>query len=82
MKDAYVDFKDKDGFRGKKGYSRVVDMAEIEKNGWSLNVTMYVSREEEIEEIDTDAVWKEIKEIEKQLAEKEKKIEGYLKEIK
>jgi hypothetical protein len=43
---------------------------------------MYVSREEEIEEIDTDAVWKEIKEIEKQLAEKEKKIEGYLKEIK
>jgi hypothetical protein len=32
-------------------------MAEIEKNGWSLNVTRYVFREE-------------------------KKIEGYLKEIK
>jgi type I restriction enzyme M protein len=82
IKEAYVDFKEKDGFRGKKGYSRVVDISEIEKNGWSLNVTMYVSREEEIEEIDTDAVWKEIKEIEKKLGEKEKKIEGYLKEIK
>lgn len=69
-------------FSNKKEFSRAIAKSEIEKNGWLLNVTMYVSKEEEVEDIDIPAVWDEIKGLDKQLAEKEKKIEGYLKEIK
>ncbi len=82
IKGYYGEFINNDGYRGKKGVSRVVSISEIENNGWSLNVTMYCSKEEEIEDIDTDKVWKEIKGLEKELTLKEKKIEGYLNEIK
>ncbi len=66
----------------KRNVFRVVDLSEIEKNDWSLNVTLYCAKEEEIEEIDLHATWNEIKTLGKELQDKEKKIEGYLKEIK
>lgn len=72
---AYNDFKDE------KGFSRVVNLEEIKKNDYNLNVSLYVFPEEEIEEIDIEKEWEELKKIEEEEKEVNKKIEGFLKEI-
>ncbi|MDO8885971.1 type I restriction-modification system subunit M [Candidatus Oleimmundimicrobium sp.] len=74
--EAYREFSDGDGF------SRVVSLEEIKENDYNLNVTLYVFPEEEIEEIDVDKEWDELKILEGELAEVENKIEGYLEELK
>jgi len=71
-----------DEFSETEGFSRAVDLKEIEENDFNLNVTLYVYPEEEVEEIDIDKEWKELLGIEKEILNVEKKIEGYLKEIK
>ena len=58
-----------------------MDTDEIIENDYSLNVTLYVFPEEEIEEIDIDKEWKDLKQLERELAEVDKKIEGYLDEL-
>ena len=71
-------------FRAKKAvekYSCLASFAEIEENEFNLNIPRYVDTFEEEEEIDIVAVQKEIDEIEKELAETRKKMEGYLKEL-
>jgi len=73
--DAYDNFKEEDGF------SRVVEMPEIEENEFNLNVSLYVFPEEEQEDIDVQKEWKELKELEKQRGELDKKIEKFLKEV-
>ena len=47
-----------------------------------MNVTLYVYPEEEVEYIDFMKEWEELKKIEKEEIEVDKKIEGFLKEIK
>jgi len=74
--DAYRSFEDVDGF------ARVVSLDEIRENDYNLNVTLYVFPREEVEEIDVGREWKELHRIEHELADVEKRIEGYLREIK
>lgn len=60
------------------GFSRAVEIEKIEENDFNLNVTLYVFPEEEIEEIDVENEWKELRELEGELALIEDRIEGYL----
>jgi type I restriction enzyme M protein len=73
--DVYENFKEVEGF------SRIVDVKEIEENDFNLNVTLYVFPEEEIEEINIPKEREELRMIEKSLMETEKKLDGYLKEL-
>jgi len=68
-------------YRNEEGFSRAVDHKEIEENEYNLNVTLYVYPEEEIEEIDVMQEWEELKVIDNEIGDVEKKIEGYLAEI-
>jgi len=72
---AYKKFEESDGF------SKAVEIEKIKENDYNLNVTLYVFPEEEVEEIDVAKEWKELRQVEKELLEVEKKIEGYLKEL-
>ena len=72
---AYKEFCDMEGF------AKVVGIDEIKENDYNLNVTLYVFPEEEVEEIDVEKEWGELKEIEHELAEINQKIEGYLREL-
>jgi type I restriction enzyme M protein len=74
--EAYAKFKNTDGF------ARVVSLDEIKENDYNLNVTLYVFPQDVQEEIDVSKEWGELHEIEGELKEVEKKIEGYLGEIK
>jgi type I restriction enzyme M protein len=73
---AYKDFADEDGF------SRPVSLDEIRENDYNLNVTLYVFPMEEVEEIDVAKEWEDLKNIEEEIKEVERRIEGYLKELK
>ena len=68
-------------FKKKKGIAGIVPLKDIRENDYNLNVTLYVYPEEEIEEIDVMKEWKELKQMEKESAEVEQKLEKYLKEI-
>jgi type I restriction enzyme M protein len=72
---AYKDFSDVDGF------SRVVDLSEIRDNDYNLNVTLYVFPEEETEEIDVAREWEELRRLEGEFMEVERRIENYLLEL-
>ncbi|RKY73852.1 SAM-dependent DNA methyltransferase, partial [candidate division KSB1 bacterium] len=72
---AYKDFSEIEGF------SRVVKRKEIEENDYNLNVTLYVFPEEETEEIDVTREWEELRRLEGELVEIERRIEGYLREL-
>jgi type I restriction enzyme M protein len=70
-------------FRELDGFSRAVPIDEIkEENDYNLNVTLYVFPQEEIEEIDIEKEWKDLKNLENEINVIENKIEGYLKELK
>ena len=74
---AYDDFKDVEK------YARVVDVKEIsDENEYNLNVRRFVDNSEEEEIIDVSAVWQELKQLEKEREEIDKKVEGYIKELK
>ncbi|PIV55994.1 restriction endonuclease subunit M [Candidatus Desantisbacteria bacterium CG_4_10_14_0_8_um_filter_48_22] len=74
--DAYNEFKEIEG------YSRAVSLDEIKGNDYNLNVTLYVFPEEEVEQINIEKEWSELKSLESEIQATESKIEGYLKEIK
>lgn len=69
-------------FSEETGFSRAVSLEEIKENDYNLNVTLYVFPEEETEKIDINLEWQELQKIEAQLSDVEKKIEGYLLELK
>lgn len=69
-------------FREEEGFSRAVGLDEIKDNDYNLNVTLYVFPEDEVEEIDIQKEWRELKKIEGELAQIDTKIESYLKELK
>lgn len=73
--EAYREFKDIEGF------SKVFDLEKIKENDYNLNVTLYVFPEEESEEIDVEGEWKEIRTLEEELQEIERRIEGYIREL-
>ncbi len=62
-------------------YCHVAPMSEIEENEFNLNIPRYVDTFEESEEIDIQAVQKEIKELEAQRSELDVEIAKFLKEL-
>lgn len=62
-------------------YSTRATLEEIKENEFNLNIPRYVDTFEEEEEIDIPAVQREIEDLEKQLAEVQKEMRGYLEEL-
>jgi type I restriction enzyme M protein len=62
-------------------YAYVADFDEIEENHFNLNIPRYVDTFEEEEEIDILAVQDEINKLDAELAQVEKQMAGYLKEL-
>jgi len=73
--DTYKNFKTIDK------YSYKATIEEIKENEFNLNIPRYVDTFEEEDEIDIPATQKEIKGLEKELAEVKTKMDGYLKEL-
>ncbi len=71
-----------EGYRDIEKYARVVDIKELEENEFNLNVRRYVENGEDEEVVDVKTVWGEMKEIEKDREAIDKKVDGYLKELK
>lgn len=64
-----------------EGFSKVVSLAEIEKNDFNLNVTLYVSPQRNVEEVDIPATWAAIRNVEMELRTVDEQIAGHLKVI-
>jgi type I restriction enzyme M protein len=62
-------------------YSYRATLKEIAENDYNLNIPRYVDTFEEEEEIDIQAVMKEIKTLEAKRAELDKEIDVYFKEL-
>jgi type I restriction enzyme M protein len=62
-------------------YSRKVEMAEIEKNDFNLNISRYISTAVDEAEIDLDETHRELVKIEKAIAVAKDKHNGFLKEL-
>ncbi len=71
-----------DNWKDINKYARVISAEEIKENDYNLNVRRYIDSSEIEEKIDVSVVWKELKQIEKEKEEINKKVEGYLKELK
>lgn len=73
--DAYFERKDIDKF------SHVATIEEIEKNGYNLNIPRYVDTFEEEELVDIEEVRSNIARLKGEIAEAEKQLEEYLREL-
>ncbi|MEX2405638.1 MAG: type I restriction-modification system subunit M [Candidatus Paceibacterota bacterium] len=71
-----------DNYKDVENYARVVDLKELEENDFNLNVRRYIESGDKEEEIDVPTVIKELAVLEKERVEIDKKVEGYLKELK
>lgn len=67
--------------REEERYARRVDMVEIEKNDYNLNISRYVSTAEAEPEIDLAAVHMQLSDIEKRIREASDQHNQYLKEL-
>ena len=70
-----------DGYKDVEGYARIVDLSEIEKNDFNLDVRRYIKNNDEEEEVDVPTVREELVELEKQRVEVGKKLDEYLAEL-
>jgi type I restriction enzyme M protein len=68
-------------FKDVPKYARVVDVAEIEKNDWNLNISRYVETAEAAEKVDVAEAIAKLRELEAKRAEAEAKMNGFLKEL-
>jgi type I restriction enzyme M protein len=71
-----------EGYRDIEKFARIVNIKELEENEFNLNVRRYVENGEDEEVVDVKTVWSEVKEIEKEREMIDKKVGGYLKELK
>ena len=62
-------------------YSYRAPFDEVKENEFNLNIPRYVNTFEEEDEIDIAAVQREIEEIDKELVEVRKEMDGYLREL-
>lgn len=69
------------GYKETERFSRVVDLKEIEENEWNLNISRYVDITEPEVKIDVGEALKKLREIEKERAEAEARMNQYLKEL-
>lgn len=67
--------------RNKDKYAYAADIDEIRENDFNLNIPRYVDTFEEEEEIDIRAVQKEIDELDAELAQVQKQMQGHLGEL-
>lgn len=72
---AYDDYKDVDK------YARVVDQKEIEENEFNLNVRRYVDGSEAEKRIDVSETWKELKTLEEERINIDKRVAAFIKEL-
>jgi type I restriction enzyme M protein len=72
---AYRDFSNETNF------SKVISLDDMKENDYNLNVTLYVFPDEQLEKIDVNREWDELKTIEKELIDVEEKINHFLREI-
>lgn len=70
-----------DKFEDVEKYARVVKVAEIAENDFNLNVRRYIDSSDEQEVIDVRQVWAELKQLELERAEIDKKVAGFIKEL-
>lgn len=70
-----------DSYEDMEKYARVVSLSEIKDNDYNLNITRYVDKSEEEEQVDLAAVLQDIKELEANNANIKSKLSGYLKEL-
>ncbi|PIP74788.1 MAG: type I restriction-modification system subunit M [Candidatus Levybacteria bacterium CG22_combo_CG10-13_8_21_14_all_35_11] len=62
-------------------YARVVDIAEIKENDFNLNVRRYIDSSEEQEIINVKKVWQELKTLESERDEINKRVSEFMKEL-
>ncbi|MBU2632861.1 type I restriction-modification system subunit M [Patescibacteria group bacterium] len=70
-----------DKYEDVEKYARVVDIKELEENDFNLNVRRYIDSSDEQEVIDVKQVWGEIKQLEMERDEIDKKVTGFIKEL-
>jgi type I restriction enzyme M protein len=68
-------------FKDVPKYARVVDLAEIEKNDFNLNISRYLETADAAEKIDVAAAIVELREAERRRSEAEANMNGFLKEL-
>ena len=62
-------------------FSRLVSLAEIKENDYNLNITRYVNLSKDEEQIDLEAVTKQLKETDAKIEESRGKLNVFLKEL-
>jgi type I restriction enzyme M protein len=62
-------------------YARVVEIAEIEKNDWNLNISRYVDTAEKQEAVDVGAAVARLRELERERSEAEGRMNAFLEEL-
>ncbi|WP_242318835.1 type I restriction-modification system subunit M [Bacillus cereus group sp. BfR-BA-01349] len=70
-----------DAYTDVEKYAREVSLIEIKDNDYNLNITRYVDKSEDEEQVDLSAVLKDIKELEEKQVNIKIKLNKYLKEI-
>ncbi len=68
-------------FDTEEGFSRVVDVKEIEENDYNLNVTLYVIPTEEKEHVDLEKVYSELERLEEERKNVKQEMSQILREI-
>ncbi len=71
-----------DNYEDVANYARVVDLQEVEVKEFNLNVRRYIEGGDKKEEVDVSAVRKELTTLEKERADIDKKVEGFMEELK
>jgi type I restriction enzyme M protein len=69
-------------FSASEGFSRVVDLKEVEKNDFNLTVTLYVMPNQTSDSIDIPKEFDELKELEAKRNESLSKLEQYVEQLK
>ena len=62
-------------------YARVVDLAEIEKNDWNLNISRYVDTAEAEQKVDVASAVAKLREAERARDEAKAAMDGFLREL-
>ncbi len=68
-------------FKEVEGFSRVVHINDIENNDFNLNVSLYVSPNEEEEKINLEEEFKKLEALNREYTERFEKIREYIKEV-
>lgn len=70
-----------DNYEDIEKYARVVSLDEIKDNDYNLNITRYIDKSEEEEQVDIESVLQEIGELEEKQEEIKARLHGYLQEL-